>query len=57
MSLADEGFRFTCRPTPAGDVYDWRHSLEMREGDIDCTDMSETEFDAFVAKRAQGDAA
>jgi hypothetical protein len=45
-TLQDQGFRFTAR----GDKFNWRHPLDVQRGDVDCTDMTDAEFDAFVVR-------
>jgi hypothetical protein len=42
--LSKNGFRFVFR---AG-TYLWSHKNEVRASDIDCTDMSDDAFEAFV---------
>lgn len=42
-----DGMRFIYR----SGAYSWTHRLEMIQGDIDCTDMSDDEFDQFVRDR------
>ena len=44
--LAAEGFRFVLRN---GDM-NWRHPLEMAEGDVDVSDLDDDEFYALVVK-------
>lgn len=52
-TLKDQGYRFTYRPSAEpGRRFDWRHPLEFQEGDVDCTQMSDDEFQAFVEGRA-----
>lgn len=46
MSLKDQGNRFVCR---GHRDFRWCHCLEMLPGDIDCTDMSDEDFEALVA--------
>ncbi len=43
--LEAEGFRFVKR----GDDFNWRHPLELKDDDIDCTEMTDAEFEAAVA--------
>lgn len=50
MSLKDERFRFVCR----NDKFLWVHKAEMRDGDIDCTDMPEDEFVELVKEKITG---
>ena len=45
MSLQQQGFRFIRR----GGVFKWAHPADMSATDIDCTDMSDDQFEAFVA--------
>ena len=42
MNLREQGFRFVWRDGR----FDWVQTLQ--EGDTDCTDMSDEEFDAFA---------
>lgn len=44
MTLQAQGYRFTFR---AG-VYTWTHAAEVTGGHIDCTDMDDQQFEAFV---------
>lgn len=44
-TLADIGFRFIRR----GKDFNWVHPAEMRTLDIDCTDMSDEDFEREVA--------
>ena len=44
MGLDKQGFRFVLR----GADYLWVHPLEVRASDIDCTDMSDEQFEEFV---------
>lgn len=44
MNLRQAGFRFVKR----GDDFKWVHPLEMRSTDVDCTDMDDAQFEAFV---------
>lgn len=30
--------------------FQWVHALEMQAGDLDCTDLSDTEFEAEVCR-------
>lgn len=41
MTLADEGSRFVIRDGKA----EWVHPAEKRATDIDCTDMTDAEFE------------
>lgn len=50
-NLQEQGFRFVRR----GSEFKWVHPLEVMRGDVDCSDMSDDEFDAFMADElAQG---
>lgn len=44
MTLKQEGFRYVRRMGK----YMWVHPLELRRGDVDCTDMNDTAFERFV---------
>lgn len=45
--LRGQGFRFVYR---AG-TYMWVHPVYFHDGDIDCTDMDDVEFEAFTRLR------
>jgi hypothetical protein len=45
VSLFAQGWRFIFR---AG-LFTWHHPADIQPGDVDCTDMTDAEFDAFVA--------
>ena len=45
MSLRAEGFRFVHR---AGLGFTWMHPGAVEAGDLDCTDMSDEEFERTV---------
>lgn len=44
MTLQDQGFRFVCRDGK----FDWTHPAEALPSDVDCTDMDDATFEAFV---------
>lgn len=44
MTLQDQGFRYVMR----GSVFTWVHPTEVLPTDVDCSDMSDAEFEAFV---------
>lgn len=44
MSLRDQGYKFVKR----GNIFKWIHPDEVCDSDIDCTDMSDEEFDVIV---------
>jgi hypothetical protein len=44
MTLQEQGFRFICRDGACN----WMHPAEVQPNDVDCTDMDEDEFEAFV---------
>jgi hypothetical protein len=49
MSARLEGFRFVYRPSGfAHSEFDWVHPLELREEDVDVTDLDDIEFERFV---------
>lgn len=48
VNLNDQGYRFVRRGDYYGWEYNWVHPLEVRSGDFDCTDMTDTEFLADV---------
>ena len=48
MTLRDQGFRFIKR----GNEYKWSHPADVQHSDIDCTDMDDDAFAAFVATHA-----
>lgn len=31
----------------------WVHRLEMQDGDVDCSDMTDAEFEVFVADKEE----
>lgn len=43
------GWRFVC----IGSDYMWRHPADIPRGAIDCTDMTDAEFEAFVWNRLE----
>jgi hypothetical protein len=45
VSLRDEGFRYVHRE---GVGFTWLHPGTVEAGDLDCTDMSDEEFEAAV---------
>ena len=45
MSLRDEGFRYVHR---TGWGFTWMHPGAVEAGDLDCTDMSDEEFERTV---------
>lgn len=47
MSLLAEGFRFIHR-TSIG--FTWMHPSAVKAGDLDCTDMSDEEFERTVSQ-------
>lgn len=47
MSLQDEGFRFVWQ----NQEFNWVHPAEITEGVVDCTDMNDAEFEAFVKEQ------
>lgn len=53
MTLKDEGWRYVCR---GHRDFRWIHPLEMLPSYIDCTDMSDSEFQALVISHYQGEA-
>lgn len=50
MTLKNSGLRFVCR---GHRDFRWAHPLEMLSSDIDCTEMSDSEFEALVASHYQ----
>jgi hypothetical protein len=52
MSLQDQGFRFVWRPALRECL--WSHPAEVKPGDVDCTDMSDREFEQFISKQITG---
>ena len=44
MSLQDEGFRFVLQDG----LFGWVHPALLKSEAVDCTDMPEREFNAFV---------
>lgn len=50
MTLKNNGLRFVCR---GHRDFCWAHPLEMLPSDIDCTEMSDSEFEALVASHYQ----
>jgi hypothetical protein len=49
-TLQDQGFRFMHL---GGTDYRWVHPLEVRSSDVDCTDMDDDAFEAYVRGVAQ----
>lgn len=45
MNLQDQGFRYVKR----GAEFKWVHPTEVLPDDVDFSDMSDEEFEAFVA--------
>jgi hypothetical protein len=43
-TLQDQGFRFVC----INGVCDWVHPAEIPAGSVDCTDMTDDEFEDFM---------
>jgi len=46
MNLQEQGFRLMCRGTRD---FQWVHPADIQPGHLDCTDMSDTEFEQLVA--------
>jgi len=46
MSLQKQGFRFVRR----GVEFKWVHKNEVLRSDLDCTDMSDAQFEAAVCE-------
>ena len=44
MNLQEQGFRYVLRGADGR----WVHPWAMKPGDVDCTDMSDEEFEAAV---------
>lgn len=44
MNLREQGFRFVQR----GAEFKWVHPADVQPSDVDCSDMSDEEFAAFV---------
>lgn len=53
QTLSAQGYRFIFRDGR----YLWAHALEMQPGDVDCSDMSDDEFEQFVRRHQQQEAA
>jgi hypothetical protein len=53
MTLRDQGFRFIKR----GSEFKWAHPADVQASDVDCTDMGDDEFAAYVAAQTGGGAA
>jgi hypothetical protein len=51
MSLEEQGWRFVLR---AG-LFEWRHPADVVDGDVDCTDMADDEFELLVLEKTRGD--
>ncbi|MCL4822591.1 MAG: hypothetical protein KJZ57_00105 [Anaerolineales bacterium] len=53
MNLQEQGFRFVLRDGLGA----WIHPADKRPGDLDCTDMSDDEFNAayFFAANKDGE--
>ncbi len=45
MTLQQQGFRFVRR----GSDFRWVHPADVLSTDVDCTDMTDERFEAFVA--------
>lgn len=45
MTLAQQGFRFIARQG----AFKWIHPADVQPTDVDCSDMNDDEFAAFVA--------
>ncbi len=45
MTLREQGFRYIKR----GEEFMWVHPADLQASDVDCTDMNDDEFAAFVA--------
>jgi hypothetical protein len=45
VTLQEQGFRFVKR----GAEFKWVHPTDVQASDVDCSDMSDDEFAAFVA--------
>jgi hypothetical protein len=43
-TLQDQGYRYIKR----GEEFKWAHPAEVMPADVDCTDMTDDEFEAFV---------
>lgn len=48
MTLQQQGFRFVRRDTE----FKWSHPADMLASDLDCTDMSDAEFEQAVREVA-----
>lgn len=49
MSLEEQGWRFVLR---AGQ-FSWLHPADTKEGDVDCTDMADDEFESLVIENTK----
>lgn len=47
MSLQDDGFRFVYQDG----VFTWRHEAEIKPEAIDCTEMTEDDFEKIVLEK------
>ena len=45
MTLPEQGFRFVNRQG----AFKWVHPLEVQASDVDCSDMNDEQFAAYVA--------
>lgn len=48
-NLSEQGFKLVQR----GSDFTWTHPLELQPRDVDCTSMSDAEFDAYVQGKFQ----
>lgn len=49
MSLQEQGWRFVLRAGKFG----WLHPADVEEGDIDCTEMADDEFESLVIENTK----
>jgi hypothetical protein len=52
MSLQEQGFRFVWCQALRECL--WRHPLEVKPEDVDCTDMTDREFEQFISQQITG---
>jgi hypothetical protein len=52
MNLQEQGMRFVWRPSLRECL--WSCPLDIQPGDVDCTDMTDREFEQFIGQRITG---
>lgn len=54
MTLKEKGFRFAYRSRHGKFEYQWTHRAEIQADDVDCTDLTDDEFEQFVRTHDAG---